>query len=381
MKIAVDGSRAFLKQRTGIEEYSFQTIKHLRDKFDQKDQIVLFLRKGQLQEMENQGFDLPKNWIAKEIFMPRFWTQLGLSLEMFRGNFDSLFVPAHTVSVIHPKNTVVVVHGLEYEFLPKAYSSWERLYMRFSIKFSCKWAKKIICVSENTKKDLMKLYFVDEKKISVVYEGYDTESQKSIKSKVHKVESLKGLIPNTKLKIQDTKYLLFVGRIEERKNVIGMIEAFEILKEKYGIEHKLILAGRGGFGFEKIEKKARESKFEKDIIFAGFISEEEKWKLFEGAEVFLFPTFYEGFGIPVLEAQSVGTPVIASDNSSIPEVIGDDLKEFLVDPNDSSDIANKLWRLLDDEELRRNVSEKGIENVKRFSWEKCAMKISSVIRE
>ncbi|MDH4330419.1 MAG: glycosyltransferase family 4 protein [Candidatus Moranbacteria bacterium] len=369
MIIAIDGSRAFLRQRTGIEEYSFQTIKHLRDKFDQKDQVVLFLRKGQLEELKRQNFDLPKNWIAKEIWMPRFWTQLGLSFEMARGKFDTLFVPAHTVPLIHPKNTVVVVHGLEYEFLPGAYSLWERWYMRISIKNSCVWAKKIICVSENTKKDLMELYKIGAEKISVVYEGYsEVKSQKSIKSKVHKVESLRG-----------EKYLLFVGRIEERKNVIGMIEAFEILKEKHNVPHKLILAGRGGFGFEKIKKRAYSSKFQEDIVFSGFVSEEEKWSLLEGADVFLFPTYYEGFGIPVLEAQSVGTPVIASDNSSIPEVIGDDLKKFLVNPDDSNDIAEKTWNFIDDKKLRKNVSEKGLLNVKRFSWEKCSQQIADAI--
>lgn len=220
----------------------------------------------------------------------------------------------------------------------------------------------------------MRLYGVDEKKISVIYEGY-AEKERELGKRSEK------LIPNTKYQIQDAKYLLFVGRIEERKNVIGMVEAFEILKEKDKIPHKLVLAGKDGFGFEKIKEKINASKFENDIILTGFVGEQEKWDLLESAQVFLFPTFYEGFGIPVLEAQSVGTPVIASDNSSIPEVIGDDLKEFLVDPNDSKDISEKIFKLIDDESLRKNVSEKGLENVKGFSWEKCSAEIAAVIKE
>ncbi|MFC1622974.1 glycosyltransferase [Patescibacteria group bacterium] len=174
MKIGIDASRAFLGHRTGIEEYSYQVIKHLRDKL-KKHQLVLYLRKGQRDRID---FNLPDNWSVKEIKFPRFWTQMGLSLEMILNPVDVLFVPAHTVPVFHAKKTVVVIHGLEYEFLPKAYSFWERLYMRHSIKNSCRWASDVISVSKNTKKDLISLYEVSEDKIDVIYEGYDSQIEK-----------------------------------------------------------------------------------------------------------------------------------------------------------------------------------------------------------
>jgi len=354
MNIGIDASRAFIKNRTGIEEYSYQVIKNLRN--DLKDsQVFLYLRKNQ-----EVDFELPENWMVKKINFPRLWTQLGLSLEMLFHPVDVLFVPAHTVPFIHPKNTIVTIHGLEYEFCPKAYSFWEKLYMRWSIKNSCRWAKKIIVVSENTKKDLQKLYSVPAKKMQVVYEGYENNIE---------VESIGRNIPE--------EYLFFVGRLEERKNILGIISAFEILKEKYHAPHKLVLAGKFGYGAEKIKAKIEESQFKYEIILKGFVSDEEKFGLLKNADVFLFPTFYEGFGIPILEAQSMGTPVVASKNSSILEVTGE--SALLVDPKDSKEIAEAIYKIIRNEEVKKDLSQKGLENVKRFSWSKCAEEIVKII--
>ena len=309
------------------------------------------------------------------------WTQIGLRLEMLFHPVDVLFVPAHTVPLIHPKNTVVTIHGLEYEFFPQAYSFWERLYMRWSIKKSCQWAKTIIAVSENTKKDLIKLYKVPEEKIEVIYEGYDADAKSQIPNPKSQI--------NSKLQIQNSKpYLLFIGRLEERKNIVGIIKAFEILKEQYKLPHKLVLAGKFGYGREKIEDSIEDSNFKKDIILPGYVSEEEKWQLFKNADVFLFPTFYEGFGIPILEAQSTGVPVVAGDNSSIPEIVDDRRDEalprlyrsaLLVNPMNAEQIADAAYKLISDKALRDDIIEKGHENVKRFSWEKCASEIAEIL--
>jgi hypothetical protein len=176
MFIGIDGSRAFLPQRTGIEEYSYQVIRHLAcrqaglmDKLDGHE-VILYLKKNQTVD-----FALPKNWQAKKIGAKYLWTQTGLSWEMLRRPTEVLFVPAHTVPIIHPQKTVVVIHGLEYEFVPKAYSAWARFYMRATIKKSCYWAQEIIAVSKNTKQDLMELYKVAGEKIRVVYEGYEND--------------------------------------------------------------------------------------------------------------------------------------------------------------------------------------------------------------
>lgn len=366
MIIGIDASRAFLKKRTGIEEYSYQVIKHLRAEL--AGQTVFLYVRGKrvwrgwrfVSESPLIDFPLPENWSVKALWAPRFWTQVRLSLEMLFHPPDVLFIPAHTVPFIHPKRTVVTIHGLEYEFCPEAYSWYERWYMRLSIRYSCRWAEVVVCVSENTKRDVMKQYLVPEEKIQVVFEGYDPK------------------IPNLESQIQNRvlPYLLFIGRLEERKNITRIIEAFEILKQKYQIPHELVLVGKPGYGYEKIRSEIHNLQSDIPIRELGYVNEEEKWSLLRGADVFVFPTLYEGFGIPVLEAQSVGTPVVTSNTSSLPEVAGEGA--VYVDPLSAEHIAEGIWLVLSDRDRRNAIIERATRNVERFSWVSCARELAGL---
>ncbi len=364
MIIGLDGSRAFLKYRTGIEEYSYQVIKHLRDSLPKDAEVRVYVRKkitiekGKLAvKLPAIDFSFPENWTLKGLWAPRFWTQIRLSLEMLFCPVDALFIPAHTVPVIHPKNTTVVVHGLEYEMSPQSYSAWERWYMRTSIKYSVRAAKKIIAVSKNTKRDLENLYKVPAKKITVVYEGF---------------------VPVVSQQAERQNTILFIGRLEERKNIVRIIEAFETLKDKYHIPHTLVLAGKQGYGYGAIREKMESSKWVKDIKERGYISLEEKQKLLAEADAFIFPSLYEGFGLPILEAQAAGTPVITSHTSSLPEVAGEGA--FYVRPEKSEDIAEKLYvAICLKEGEREELIRKGRENLGRFSWKKCAEEVKDCL--
>lgn len=360
MLIGIDASRAFIKKRTGIEEYSYQVIAHLRETL-KSEQVILYIRADQ-----DADLDIPAAWKIKKLWAPRFWTQGRLSLEMLLYPPDALFVPAHTVPLCHPKRTVVTMHGLEYEFCPGAYAWFERWYMRLSIRFSCWVASKIIAVSENTKRDLVRMYAVPEEKIQVIYEGYEGDAE-------YRTESN----PNIKIR-NDKPYLLFIGRLEERKNIVRIIETFEILKERYALPHQLVLAGKPGYGYEKIRSRIRAAKYHADIRELGYVSEEEKWELLRGADIFLFPTLYEGFGIPVLEAQSVGVPVITSDTSSLPEVGGEGAG--YVDPLSAESIAEGVSRILSDTAFRDGILEKAYKNTGRFSWKACAEAIADTLK-
>lgn len=368
--IGIDASRAFLKQRTGIEEYSYQVIKHLRDVIPSDAEVILYVRKKKSQR--EIDFELPKNWRVQALWAPRFWTQIALSLEMLFRSPDVLFVPAHTVPLIHPKKTVVTIHGLEYEYCKEAYSFWERIYMHYSIMWSCKVASTVVCVSENTKKDVVKLYRVAEAKIRVIAEGYENNFQFPISNPPAGRAGFQTSINESISQIK-TPYLLFIGRLEARKNIVRIIEAFEILKEKYTIPHELVLVGKPGFGYGRIQAKIRDSRFEIHIRELGYVTEEEKWALLQNTEVFLFPTLYEGFGIPVLEAQSVGVPVVTSNTSSLPEVAGEGA--IFVDPLQAESIAAGVQSLLSDSELRSGIIEKATRNVGRYSWVRCAENI------
>jgi len=161
------------------------------------------------------------------------------------------------------------------------------------------------------------------------------------------------------------KYILYLGNNHPRKNIDGIIAAFEILKEKYHIPHKLVLAGL-----------KQDGKWE-DIVFMSYVDENKKWELLKNAEVFVFPSFYEGFGMPVLEAQKSGVPVVASNISSFPEILGD--SALLVSPQKPEEICEAIYKVLSDEYLSKELVRKGYENVKRFSWPKCAEETLKII--
>ncbi len=375
MIVGIDASRAFLRKRTGIEEYSYQVIRHLRDVIPADQNVVLYVRK-KLEIRDSRfavsvpqiDFELPPNWSVCALWAPRFWTQIGLSLEIFFYPPHVLFVLAHTVPIIHPRQTVVTVHGLEYEFSPQSYGFWERLYMRWSIRYSVRAAACVIAVSENTKRDLIRLYAVPEEKIQVIYEGVSLPNYESSLNVLN--SKFIGLDIQSKFKIPNSKFFLFVGRLETRKNIIRIIEAFEQFKKKTGLAYTLVLAGKPGYGWRAISDMLQVTRYKQDIILPGYVTEEEKWELLKNAEAFLFPSLYEGFGLPVIEAQSVGTPVITSNTSSLPEVAG--RGAILIDPTSVPALAEAMERIVRDQKKRADIIEKATRNADRFSWAQCA---------
>ncbi|MBT3355858.1 glycosyltransferase family 4 protein [bacterium] len=357
MKIGIDASRALIKQRTGIEEYAYQTIKNLREPLGGHE-VFLYIKE---KDQKNLDFKLPVNWTLKVVPFNYFWTQLGLSWEMLMRPTDILFIPAHTVPFVYPRKTVVTVHGLEYEHCPEGYSLYSRWFHHFFITRSCRWAKKIIAVSQNTKKDLKKIYKIPKEKISVVYNGFE----------------LSGGSNEMVTEKEEVNYILYIGRIEERKNIKNIVKAFEILKKKYGYKGELLLAGKSGYGHEKIKETIKKSEFKKDIKCLGFISDKEKQELLTDADLFLFPSLCEGFGIPILEAQSVGTPVVTSNFGPMDEVAGNN--EILAIPTHPKHIADVAQRIISDEKKCKEVVKKGFENTKRFSWKKCGEGVAKVL--
>jgi len=364
MKLGIDISRAFVKEKTGTEEYSYQLIRHIRSMDLNDHQIFLYVRNG-----SSANFDLPQNFFIKEIGHNKLWTQIGLSQEMKKNPVDVFFTPSHSIPFTHPKNSVVTIHGLEFKYCPECYSPKDRLLLELNISASVKWASKIIAPSENTKKDLMKFYKVNPEKIKVVYHGIVIGNWKLVNWEI-KNKSKKSQCFN----------ILFVGRIEKRKNLVNLIKAFEIFKNNPQLQitnYKLLLAGKEGYGFEEIKKAVFESPNKNDIILKGYVSEKEKEKLYKNADVFVMPSLYEGFGLPILEAMSYSVPVICSDNSSLPEIAGG--AGLLVDPNNIQEIAEAMNKVLNNADFREEMIKRGFENVKKFSWEKCARETMDVL--
>jgi glycosyltransferase involved in cell wall biosynthesis len=247
----------------------------------------------------------------------------------------------------------VTVHGLEYEYYPEMYPGAHRRYIRWATRDALKRGRRIIAVSENTKKDLVKLYNADPNKIEVVYHGVEIANRRTqIINKPQK----------------QNPYILFIGRLERKKNIEGILEAYKMLKQKYRISHSLVLAGAPGYGYDVLKSKIKNPKLK--IIETGYVNENKKWQLLYGADAFVLPSFYEGFGMPILEAQAAGCPVITSNVSSMPEVAGEGA--VLVEPKNIEEICEAMYKVINDKELRNDLIDKGYENIKKFSWQKCA---------
>lgn len=358
MTIGFDGSRAFSKEKTGTENYSYQLLKALA-KIDQKNLYIVYLR---TQGLALRGW--PKNFRFKVINWSRLWTQGGLAVQTFKDNLDVLFVPAHTLPIIRRPGlkTVVTVHDLGSEYLPQMHQIKQRLYLSFMQKIQLKSATKIIAVSKATKMDLVKRIGIEEKKIEVIYEGYDKKLFKPY-------YNLKPIRPSFRGKT----YYLFVGTVQPRKNLDRIIRAFAKIADK-----NLVIAGGKGWLSDEIYALPKKLGIDDRVKFLGYVPDEKLPTLYSGAVALVFPSFFEGFGLPILEAQACGCPVITSNLSSMPEVAGKGA--ILVDPYDVEAIAHVMIRVKREAE-RGKLIKNGFENIKRFSWEKCAAETLKVLED
>ncbi len=351
MIIGIDASRTAKQFKTGTETYSTELISAL-SKIDRKNEYILYTPVGITEKLPNLG----SNFKQKILPFGKFWTQLRLSYEFLRKKPDVFFVPAHTLPLVVPKNSVVTIHDLGFKHYPELYSFTDTNYHNWALGHSVKSADHIIAISEYTKKDIMRFFTIDPTKISVIYEGYDQELFRPLKKKTS----------------IDKPYILFIGRLEEKKNIVGMIKAYAILRKENKIQHKFVLAGNPGFGYEKIdaEIKSLPENIKKDIVLPGYVSQESYVELLKSADILFFCSFFEGFGLPPLEAMASGVPVVASDRTSIPEICRK--AALLVDPEKPFEMAVALSKIINDKGLRKALISKGIARATLFSWEKCA---------
>ena len=319
--------------------------------------------------------DFP-NYKIKKIKSPFLWTQTRFAWELLKDKPDILWMPMHNIPLMRSKKikTVVTVHDLAYKYFPDYFPGKDLILLNMLGDMAIKNAGKLIAISESTKRDILKFYpSVNADKIRVIYHGFDAELfQKNIPDK-EKNEIL------SKFKIQNSKFILYSGAIQPRKNLGRLIEAFEIFKKSplssslpkgERDDLKLVLAGERAWLWKSILAKAENSPFKNDIIITGKLKFGDLSALTRSAGVYAYPSLYEGFGIPVLEAFASKVPVILSNNSSLPEVGGGAAQYFRADSNE--ELAEKIKTVLLDESLRKQMIAKGLEQIGKFSWEKCA---------
>ncbi|KKU26070.1 MAG: AprM [Candidatus Magasanikbacteria bacterium GW2011_GWA2_46_17] len=373
MLIGIEADHANRLDRTGVEEYCWQIIQHLKKQIPLEERVVLYSRSPLIGELG----DLPSNWENKILpwKFKKLWSQFRLSYEFLRHPPDVFFAPAQMVPLIYPKNTIVMVHDSAFMAEPKAYNFWGRQYLKWMNTKIVHRAKLVVTSTEFNKKEMLKYYSVEEAKIEVVPLAYDDSRFKLPPSE----ENANTISRKYSLR---QSYLLFTGRLERKKNASRIVRAFGILKHNNaGNQHinnlQLVLAGKPGVGYNEIKSAIADSFYKSDIKLLGWVDGDGLPLLMSGAAAFIFPSLYEGFGIPILEAMACGCPVVASVGSALPEVGGD--AAVYVNPLDVDDMAREIFNLVTDEAKRNKLISNGFERVKRYSWEKTAARLAEII--
>ncbi len=304
----------------------------------------------------------------------RLWMQTVFSGALYRLRPDRVFIPLQAAPVMMPDDAelVVTVHDLAFRFFPETFPKKTRAKLNLLLGVAVGKADRIITISESTKRDLLRAFRdLDESKVHVIPHGIDAEFFGGAVSDTDRdiILGRYGLRPGS--------YMLYVGAIQPRKNLIRLVEAFEVAKHTHP-DMKLVIVGEQAWLSDPIVARLEQSPYAADILRIGQVSMRELPTWFQNARLFAFPSLYEGFGLPVLEAFAAGTPVLTSNVSSLPEVGGD--AALFVDPYETRSIAEALVRLWDDTSLREELIKKGKERVETFSWDHCARETLSVIR-
>ncbi len=363
MNITIDLRSLHTKEFSGVEYFSAQVIEQLLQ-IDKHNHYLLFYNGFQKKSFDQFHF---VNGKFKQTRIPNRF--LNLSYKFLRwpklesltnGNNVVLFPNPSMVRLRSTTKLVLVVHDLSPVLMPEMYSWKDQIWHKMiNIPALCKRADKILAVSEYTKQSLIKEFGISPDKISVGLLGIDHHRYN------HNL-SVSGMRHVRNKYNLPGEFILFLGTLEPRKNLSRLIKAFESLQS----DQTLVIAGKLGWKYSEVMKMIHTSPKRKQIQYIGYINEEDKPALIKLARVFAWPSLYEGFGLPVLEAMAVGTPVLTSNVTSLPEVVGD--SAMIVNPYNVSEIANGLRILLDNEEVRENYIRKGIERSQNFDWSKTA---------
>lgn len=370
MLIGIDASRALRAQRTGTERYSLEITRHLLELPEaEKHQWRLYVD-VETKEQPDWIKQLPNH--VKVAYLPqvRMWTHRALGRAIIQDALDVCFVPAHVIPLRLPINqlppSVVTIHDLGYRYFPQSHPFLHRWYLDLSTRWSARAASQIIAISQSTANDISHFYRTPTDKINVIYEGPPTLETWT-----------DGASSNVRRFGLERPYGLFVGTLQPRKNLVRLLQAYAKLYDSQRPEWDLVLVGAKGWLSNEIEDLAE--RLAGAVHMLGYVDDALLPSLLEGANFFCFPSLFEGFGLPVLEAQHYGIPVMTSNNSSLPEVAGD--AAILVDPLNVDEIAAAMLRLSQDEAYRQELIALGYENVKRFSWQKAARETLAVLEK
>lgn len=366
MRIGID-CRTILNpavgEKAGVGHYTYYLVKHLL-KLDKRNRYVLFFdhRSTAVKEFQRKQVEIVRfPYSEYKKYLPYAYAHVLVSRVLQQAKLDVLHAPANVIPLQYNKPAVVTVHDLAIYQHPEWFPPKQDFSVKVLVPRSLAKAKRIIAVSQSTARDIQAQFHIPAERIQVVYEGYQPTKAPS-KLAMHAVRKSFHL---------NEQYFLYVGTLEPRKNIGGMIAAFDALVRRKPKRYKnvqLVLAGAKGYQFME-NYKAIQAVQAGSIRYVGYVSERDKQALLHGALGFLFPSFYEGFGLPVVEAMAAGTPVITSQVSSLPEVAGK--AALLINPRSALALQQAMEKMMLPK-TRAALRKKGMQQAKRFSWEKCA---------
>jgi len=364
MRVGIDARLVYYSQ-AGIGQYILHLVNGLA-KVDKKSEYVLLQsRKDQTSILDQSNFRRVPLWTPSHHRLERF----SLNVELMRLGLDVL----HSPDFIPPQRpsckSVITIHDLAFLLYPHFLTKESARYYGH-IDQAVRWTDHIIAVSESTKRDTVQHLGVPEDKITVVYEAANPIFHPIDREKAREqVRNRHGV---------DGPYILFVSTIEPRKNVPTLLRAVWQLMECYKEDVHIVLAGGKGWLFGDTFAVVDELKLDSRVHFVGRVPSEDLLYLYNAAELLAHPAFYEGFGLPPLEAMACGLPVIVSNVASLPEVVGD--AGLLIDPHNVDELTIAMWRVLNDDQLRQEMREKGLRQAGCFSWERAARETLDIYR-
>lgn len=381
MRIGIDIRCLAEGRRTGVEEYTLALLRALFAS-DHENEYILFFNAWKKDIPDFRWVETFPNVTIRVFRFPNKLLNLSLwyfnapKLDLLLGGTDVFFLPNLNFAAVSQKTKLVVTaHDLSFELFPHAFS-WKQRLWHFLVHFRSllRRADRIIAVSQSTKDDLITQYGISEERIVSIPSGIDQRFRQMdrndpelirIKEKYH--------LPY--------KYILFLGTFEPRKNMVALIKSYDALqatKNPVFEKYDLVIAGTRGWKCDDSIEARRQSPYKKKILFPGFIADEDKVGLYNLASVFVYPSIYEGFGFPPLEAMACGVPVITSHAAALPEVVGD--AGMMIDPYQPEELYQALQAVISSSSLAESLAREGLRRAKLFSWQKTAEKTLDVFR-
>lgn len=366
--IWIDGYEANVPQRVGSGQVAFELLKNIYE-IDKKNNYTVLLSRKPMD-------DLPlarAGWQYKILRPGKLWTRIAIPVyyHMAKIKPDVIFSPTHYIPRFISAKRVFVIFDLSFLRFPEMFEREDLYKLTHWTEYSALNAEAIITISESSKKDIEKFYKIPSKKIILAYPGYDEDLFRPNleKNKIDRIKEKYGILGD---------YIIYIGTIQPRKNLLRLIRSVKKIDNI-----KLVIAGkikgRGKQGWMNAEILAEPGKLDiqEKVIFTDFVPTQELPFLIAGSKAFILPSLWEGFGIPVVEAMGVGTPVIVSNVSSLPEVAGD--AGLLVDPKSETQIEQAIRLLVTDKKLHAKLSKKALSQAQKFSWEKMATQVIEVL--